>query len=234
MKKKIGISFTTTNFQNYINWFTREDLEGIELVVLSFEKNNVADISGCDGFILTGGIDIHPGFYGGTMHYNHLPDSFQTDRDNFEKDIYYHAKAHELPVLGICRGFQLINILEGGSLIQDLGEKGNAAHKKEIEDKEHDVEIEKDTLLYEIAFQTKGYVNSAHHQGLDQNNLSSELRANAYAKTGIAIVEGFEFKNRNTKPFLLGVQWHPERMRGKESNPLSQKIKERFLEEIRK
>jgi putative glutamine amidotransferase len=66
MKKKIGISFSKTNFSHYWEWFTSEDLkEEFELVELSFQKNNTADIHACHGFVLTGGIDIEPTLYGG-------------------------------------------------------------------------------------------------------------------------------------------------------------------------
>ena len=66
MKKKIGISYTKTNFLNYWNWFTPGDLKNdTELVELNFEKNNSEDIYQCDGFVLTGGVDTHPSFYNG-------------------------------------------------------------------------------------------------------------------------------------------------------------------------
>ena len=121
MKKKIGISFTRTNFQNYPAWFTKEDLgDDLELLVLSFEENNVADIYLCDGFVLTGGVDIDPTFYGGAAEYAERPEEFQTARDAFEATIYHYAQEKSLPVLGICRGLQLVNVLEGGTLVQDF------------------------------------------------------------------------------------------------------------------
>ena len=64
MKKRIGISYTETSFQHYWNWFTADDLhDDVELVELSFEKNNTEDIYRCNGFVLTGGIDVHPSLY---------------------------------------------------------------------------------------------------------------------------------------------------------------------------
>jgi putative glutamine amidotransferase len=66
MKKKIGISYTRSHFKNYWNWFTTNDLEDdIELIELNFEENNTNDIYKCDGFVLTGGVDVHPSFYNG-------------------------------------------------------------------------------------------------------------------------------------------------------------------------
>ena len=235
MKKKIGISLTSTNFQNYLNWFTQDDLnDDLELKVLSFLENNVADIETCSGFVLTGGIDIEPGLYGESSNYSNGPDVYQQDRDLFEEKIYRYAAAKSLPVIGICRGMQLINVLEGGKLIQDLGEQGNKVHRKIDIDKQHAVTIDENSLLFEIAGEKSGLVNSAHHQGVDKNVLSDQLQANAFSDNLVNIIEGLEFKDKTNKPFMVCVQWHPERIINKETNPLSQNIKERFLSEIRK
>ena len=151
MKKKIGISFTRALFQSYWNWFSPYDLQDdLELIELSFEKNNTKDIYQCEGFVLTGGVDVHPSFYNGEPVYNNSPGSFQPERDRFEEKIYRYSQLSRLPVLGICRGMQLINILQGGKLIQDL-DNGNARHKKEESDKEHTIVTESNTLLYKIA-----------------------------------------------------------------------------------
>jgi putative glutamine amidotransferase len=234
MKKKIGISYTRTNFHNYPAWFTQEDLgDDLELVILSFEENNVADIYKCDGFVLTGGVDIDPAFYGGKEIYIDRPVEFQTARDQFEATIYRYAQEKGLPVLGICRGLQLINVLEGGTLIQDLGHEGNALHKKETYDKQHAVNIIPGTLLHGIAGEKTGFVNSAHHQAIDAGTISDALLANAWSADNPEIVEGLEFKNKTGKPFMLCVQWHPERIPGKENNPLSQKIKEQFIAAVK-
>src|SRR5215212_595517 len=129
MKKRIGISYTKTNFQFYWNWFTKEDLgNDLELVELSFEKNNIEDISKCDGFVLTGGVDVDTELYNGAEEYAGKPGEFQTDRDLFEKKIFEYSQAHQLPLLGICRGLQLVNILQGGQLTEDIGE-ANTVHK---------------------------------------------------------------------------------------------------------
>src|SRR6476620_555348 len=130
MKKKIGISYTKTLFQNYWDWFTPEDLkEDLELIELSFEKNNIADIYKCDGFLLTGGVDVDPSFYNGKTVYENRPDAYQLNRDRFEESIYRYSQINTLPLLGICRGMQLVNVLQGGKLIQDLDNK-NERHKK--------------------------------------------------------------------------------------------------------
>lgn len=233
MKKKIGISYTQTNFQNYWNWFTPEELKDeIELVELSFEKNNIADIADCDGFILTGGIDIHYSFYDGLPSFPNN-NGFRMDRDFFEKRIFDHSQKHNLPLLGICRGLQLVNVLQGGKLIEDIGE-ANAKHRKEQDtDKQHTIRVAKNTLLSEITNAEIAEVNSAHHQAAKPGALGKNLVASAYSEND-AIIEGLEFNDKTGKAFMLCVQWHPERMKDRESNSFSIKLKERFLEEIKK
>lgn len=234
MKKKIGISYTEVNAPNYWNWFTSDDLgTDLELLELSFEKNNVEDIALCDGFVLTGGIDVEPSVFGGAQDYPHRPESFLPERDAFEKLIYAHAKEDKIPVLGICRGMQYINILEGGKVYDDIGENANAVHKKAAEDKVHQVRVVEDSLLSVITGQTEGSVNSAHHQAVHPDHLGDSLMVSAYSEAGDGIIEALEYKDKSNSGFMIGVQWHPERMKEKEHNPLSQKIKEQFIIEVR-
>ncbi|HMH34497.1 MAG TPA: gamma-glutamyl-gamma-aminobutyrate hydrolase family protein [Puia sp.] len=232
MKKKIGISFSKTNFQNYWNWFLDEAQDrSLELVELSFLKNNIDDIARCDGFILTGGVDIIPALYDGAATYENMEQVFQEDRDRFEEKIFRFAQANSLPLLGICRGLQLVNVLQGGRLIQDLG-AANSIHRKVGQvDKEHAVSVSPDSLLYEIIGAQSGGVNSAHHQSIDPDALGDNLRVNALSPDGV--VEGIEFDNRNGKSFMVCVQWHPERMKDKEKNPFSQRLRKNFLDAIK-
>jgi putative glutamine amidotransferase len=218
MKKKIGISYTRTHFDNYWNWITKEDMQDdLELVKLSFEENNTEDINN------------------GKPAYDNSPVNFQRERDVFEEKIYRYSQENKLPVLGICRGMQLVNVLEGGKLIQDL-DNGNERHRKEELDKEHGIAAEEGTLLYKIANTVKGIVNSAHHQAIDPNSIGNNLVVNAYdddETDGVNIIEGLEFKNKSDKAFMLCVQWHPERMKNKEANPFSENIKQQFLAAVR-
>jgi len=233
MKKKIGISYTRSHFKNYWNWFTIHDLENdIELVELNFEKNNTNDIYKCDGFVLTGGVDVHPSFYNGEKNYNNSPGSFEPERDVFEEKIYRYSQLNYLPVLAICRGMQLINVLQGGKLIQDL-DNGNARHKKEELDKEHTINTESNSLLHQIANSFSGKVNSAHHQAIDPDAIGDNLVVNAY-EDDEKIIEGLEFKDKTNTAFMLCVQWHPERMKGKEESPFSENLKKQFLSAVRK
>src|SRR4051812_40719078 len=204
MKKKIGISLTKTNFQNYWDWLTPGQLENnIELIELNFERNNPEDIYQCDGFVLTGGVDTHPSLYNGKTVYNNSPSAFQVERDVFEEKICRYSQLNKVPVLGICRGMQLINVLEGGKLIQDL-DNGNERHRKEESDKVHSIIAEDNSLLHNVSGSLTGRVNSAHHQAIDPDGIGDNLMPNAYDDDE-KIIEGLEFKNKAGKAFMLCV-----------------------------
>lgn len=230
--KRIGISFTETNFSNYLNWLTPEDMgDDIEIVELSFMRNNTHDIHRCDAFIISGGVDIHPDYYGGSHIYENMPAEFSIARDRFEELIYRHACDHRLPVLGICRGLQLINTLEGGKLIQDMGEESNRVHRKDAADKQHALIVREGSLLSRIAGVDRGEVNSAHHQCIDPEALAETLVVTGSAPDGT--IEAVEYADTRNRGFMLCVQWHPERMADREFNPLSSNIKRSFLQQVR-
>jgi putative glutamine amidotransferase len=234
MKKKLGISYCENNFQNYWNWFTAEDLEKVELLELSFQKDNVQDIQSCDGFILTGGVDVDPALYGESRDYPNAPTEFRPERDRFEEKIFRHAQENKLPLLGICRGMQLVNVLQGGKLVQDLGEKPNRVHRKKEIDKQHEIRIEKQSLMFQITRLAIAKVNSAHHQAVRTDAIGNNLKINAWSESEDSAPEGLEYENKTGQGFMLCVQWHPERMLDKEHNPASATIKEFFLNEITK
>ena len=130
--------------------------------------------------------------------------------------------------MGICRGLQVLNVYFGGSLIIDIPADLDTIVKHQMtnyEDCFHDVSLVKGTLLEEISGINHGITNCNHHQGIDV--LSDNFVAMAYTNDGL--VEAIGYTNNDNKPFLLGVQWHPERM--DYSNPLSGPIAVRFLQE---
>ena len=229
MRKKIGIT-NTSKVERYAMWFTSTDLDDdIEIKIIT---NGSDDYKECSGILLTGGIDVHPEMYDGEEDYPNA-DIHDKDRDEFEQEAYEYAKKNRIPILGICRGLQLVNVVEGGTLIQDLG-NGNDVHKKGEEDKIHPVVISQGSLLAEIVGKSQGNVNSAHHQAADPAAIGRQLTVNAVTEAGgIGVVEGLEFKDRRDKGFMLCVQWHPERMQDKEESPFSKNIKEAFLRAVR-
>jgi putative glutamine amidotransferase len=136
-------------------------------------------------------------------------------------------KKKKIPVLAVCRGMQLVNIALGGDLIQDIEESGKLDHRRHGEvDGVHEINVMKDSLLFSITGKEKGAINSAHHQALGK--IGSELMVTAVSGDGIP--EAAEWKNKEGKPFLLCVQWHPERLAQTEKdNPFTKNIREQFL-----
>lgn len=229
----IGITYTgnAAKQQFYINYIQQNN-KNINVITLNAEENNLHDLDKCNGVVLSGGVDMHPDFFGGNAHYPNAPAEFDKARDLFELAIFEKAKT-TMPVLGICRGLQLINVALGGTLIYDLGSL-NELHTAEdsfVADKIHDVVVEKDSLLYNIAQATHGNVTSAHHQAIDV--LGNNLKANAFSYHE-NIIEGIEWEDATNKPFMLAVQWHPERMFriGEGNSGLSLKIRDAFVNAI--
>lgn len=160
-----------------------------------------------DGLILTGGADIHPSFYGQIL----LEQCGETDeeRDRFEVELVHAARSRDLPLLGICRGLQVLNVALGGSLYQDLSYRNETdpVHQSPRERREelaHEVTIVGGSRLAEILGVRQLNVTSTHHQII--RNLAPDLTVNAIAPDGV--IEGVEGPGR----FLLAVHWHPERM----------------------
>ncbi len=221
---KIGITYSETNYKNYPKWF--EDEVDVEIVDLSFERFNFEEASTCDGILFSGGVDTHPKFYlkDASENYPNAPKEFILSRDEFELKVMEIAFDKKIPVLGICRGLQLINVFLGGKLILDVGIEGFKIHQKEQGiDKKHLVKIEKGTRIEKITGIKEGFTNSAHHQAIEI--LGKGLFASAYSADGI--IEAIELENPESH-FMLAVQWHPERMENMES-PLSLNIKKAFL-----
>jgi putative glutamine amidotransferase len=242
---KIGLTDTGTEWkhQNYVRWIRGGDggaMDGagaggtVEVIRLSAALGNLNEAVGCDGLVLSGGIDIDPSLYGGAPEYKRSPSSgWEKDRDLFEQAVLRMAWERELPVLGVCRGMQLINVTLGGSLVQDLGIVGDGMHEANAGiDKQHGVRIEAGSLLAEVTGHSSGEVNSAHHQAI--GFLGEGLRVNCYAEDGT--IEGIEWAEPAGRPFLLAVQWHPERMlaNGLEDEFLYRAIEDRFVGEVRR
>lgn len=165
-----------------------------------------ADLS-FDGLLLTGGGDVSPDRYGQENRDCLLVDP---DRDRAEFALAAAYLAAGKPILGICRGMQVLNVALGGTLIQDLGEERNAFHRRLEADKVHPVLAREDSLLHAL-YGSVFPVNSAHHQAADRPGRGVVLSARS--ESGVA--EALELPNAP----VLGVQFHPERMTGDHLRP---------------
>jgi putative glutamine amidotransferase len=227
----IGVSFSETKYLNYPKWIKGNNPE-INILELSWEKQNLQDIEKCQGLLLTGGIDIDPYFYPPqSAEYAHGPKQFNRVRDYFEINLFLLAQEKKIPVLGICRGLQLVNVALGGSLFSDLETEGKQNHRNMNGiDHTHSIYIHQKTLLADIAGTTEGIVNSAHHQSI--NRLADSLQVNCFSEE--EIIEGIEWKNKSNVSPLLCVQWHPERWVHKNADPFAKHIREWFVNEAQK
>ena len=160
-----------------------------------------------DGIIFTGGEDISPLLFGENPIKE--VDTICYDRDKIELELFKRAYNRGMPILGICRGLQLINVALGGTLYQDINRQlpNSLGHIStyNIEGGYHSIDIIDDTILYDILGKEKINVNSQHHQSVKE--LGKNLRVNALSSDGV--IEGIETTTGN---FVLGVQFHPEAM----------------------
>ena len=224
----IGIT-DCSKWKNYHDWLASAT---VEVIKLSPKENNLSDLEKCDGIVLSGGEDVHPKYYGKPSlmkKKKELKLEVNEVRDKFELKVIDKAVKSKKPILGICRGLQIANVYFKGTLIPDMS-KGEVRHSKnEGYDQMHAVQIEKNSCLNGIISTESGITNSAHHQAADK--IGKQLTVTARAEDGT--VEALEWKNPKEKPFLLLVQWHPERMKEQE-NGLAKNLREKFLEEVKR
>lgn len=159
-----------------------------------------------DGLMITGGaFDVSPQLYGAANTHDTVVTKDR--RTQFEFAITRGAIARGIPILGICGGEQLLNVVLGGTLIQHIPDSiaGALEHeqKNSRDEPGHEVRVAKDSLLYRIVGADSMQVNSAHHQAIATPAPGSIV--NATAPDGV--IEGIELPSH---PFCLGVQWHPE------------------------
>jgi len=163
-----------------------------------------------DGILLSGGLDIHSKYYGQEPHPALDPSDMGMDRT--ETTLLPWALEDDLPILGICRGEQVLNVVMGGTLIQDIYTQYTTtidhreSYKRRIRDfLAHDIVIEEGSRLRELVGQDRVWVNTSHHQSVDR--VAPGLIATAWAPDGI--VEAVESRDHR---FVIAVQCHPEEM----------------------
>jgi putative glutamine amidotransferase len=165
-------------------------------------------LDGCDGLLLTGGEDVHPSWYGAAPSPLLIPPS--RERDLFELALFAVARQRQLPILGICRGIQLINVALGGTLFQDLPSEhpGTVDHSPVggRDSRSHPVRFQPGSRVAGALQTTSVTVNSVHHQAI--KDLAPGLVASGW--TGDGLIEAVE--SSPGASWILAVQWHPEEM----------------------
>ena len=190
---------------------------GGEPILLSLAHPEALEeqLPGLNGFVLPGSpADVEPAEYGSVNHGKST--TADLPRELADRALLSHAFETHKPVLAICYGCQLLNVLLGGTLFQDLrSETGTTVphRKKDVvpelpDDPQHEVRITADSQLAKFAGSTQAVVNSSHHQSIARPG--RQLRITAQASDGI--VECVEWTGDAN--WVIGVQWHPERMRG--------------------
>ena len=225
----IGVTDTMTSedkYQHYIAWLNMSGTP-FEYRRLSYTSDNIKEFDRCNALLLTGGNDVDPALYSGLTGSPKIQ-GVDPKRDSFERKLLDSAIKRNLPILGICRGLQLVNVHFGGTLIPDLEEAGLTAHRStSYGEIKHEIFIEKDAGLREIVGCTGCMVNSFHHQAVGM--VGNGLRVVARASDGV--VEAMEFDGGAGDQYFYTLQWHPERMR-RENNPCSKNILTSFINKV--
>jgi len=186
-----------------------EALRSVGLEPRPISPQDPAVLDGLDGLLVSGGEDLDPAMYGQPRH--PLTQDPNSARDAMEKRLLEEALQRDLPVLCICRGCQLFNVIHGGTLVQHL-ERNDVHQVRPLTEAEralpvHPVRVDPGTKLAAILGDLEHGVNSRHHQGVDA--LGAGLVVSARAPDGT--VEGLERPDRR---FAVAVQWHPENSAG--------------------
>ena len=208
---------------NYIKW-----IEGKNVIILDAYtiKNTDSILKLADGIILTGGEDINPLEYNDTINLKVCGD-INYERDTLERKIFDFALKNKIPLIGVCRGMQMMNVASGGSLYGDIPtEIGTIVIHRNNGQVNHEIVIcDTSSLIFPIGTDTI-MVNSLHHQGL--KIMPNHLRVIARSFDGLpeAVV-----MDTSIHPFMIAVQFHPERL-GK-NNIIHQTIKNSFYKKIK-
>ncbi len=239
----IGITYGTvqTKFlkwgidinKDYIKAMQDHKVNVLRIFVTDSPKEIYTKCAKAQGFIIPGGFDVHPSRYG-EEEYKYL-ENVDKKLDELEFLVLAYAQKHTMPVLGICRGCQILNVFYGGSLYQDMPTQfksgTNVIHRKSLNlyvyshamPCYHEIIISENSRLGTILASDTISVNSYHHQAVKR--LAQGFIVNARSQDGS--VEGIEFTG---KTFIMGTQFHPEMMR--EENPVFDNLFKEFVKEV--
>lgn len=225
-KRRVVIGVSRLS-ENYANWLNRLH-SGLE--ILDFYTLEAVDVAAgfqsIHGLLLTGGGDIDPALYGRQEDLVYC-NGLDARRDRLEYGLIGLAFEFSIPILGICRGQQILNVFKKGSLYADIPTfvKNHIMHAGEQGDVHHAISIDRSSMLYSLTRTNGDTVNSSHHQAV--NMIGEGFRASAFSSDGI--IEAIEHTSAD-KSFCVAVQWHPERMEFE--NPLSRLVGKGFIEAV--
>ncbi len=191
---KIAILGKEKDVLNYVSYVRSAGIQ-------PFVTQNPEELCACDALLLPGGGDITPAFFGET---NHGSRNIDTQLDIRQMQAFSLAVKSGVPVLGVCKGLQIINVALGGTILQDLPLPSLERHQYETKDKYHSTVIRPGSWLHRL-YGEEAVVNSAHHQAL--GNLGRGLVAVQHCQEDNCI----EAVSHESLP-IIGVQWHPERI----------------------
>lgn len=200
IRKRVGVTYRNdAKLEPY-----EQALEAVGIEPVPIHAEDVPSLEGLDGLLLTGGTDLNPQLYGQGRHEaGDVPDDA---RDAMEQNLLSAALGRDLPVLAICRGMQLFNVVHGGTLNQDIG-----GHKHPGVSEAHGIEVAPKTRLADAIGGGSHLVNSRHHQVVDK--VGHGLRVVAKSEDGYA-----EALERPDRRFAVAVQWHPEDLVGSQDD----------------
>ncbi len=208
----IGVTDNRVNEEKYLLYeeWLRAERSDAEIIRLTPHDGNGSSLGRCDALVLTGGGDVDPRMYGGSGNRQTLHE-ISVDRDRFEAEIVKRSLDAGIPILGICRGMHLVNVVLGGTLITDLEEAGHPPHRTVNGVKcRHEVRLEPGSALARHLAVDRGWVTSSHHQAVDRIGAGMTLTA----RSEDGVVEALELAGPNGSLRAILVQWHPERMSG--------------------
>lgn len=217
MKKIIGLTCKEERDIDYPSQAVNEDYidavmkaGGVPILLPICDEEMIdAQLNCIDGLIVCGGIDINPLFYHENCQFEQSESSFR--RDSYELKLIQKCAQKKIPILGICRGQQMINIAFKGTLYQDNKMLSPSVMQHQQQERKeypiHSIQIEKDSFLYPLLGESY-YVNSLHHQSIHQ--LAAGFRV--IAKADDQIIEAIQHNKFN----IWGVQFHPEMMHNRD------------------
>ncbi len=205
---------------NYIKWIEDENIIILDAYTI---ENTDSILALADGIILTGGEDINPLLYNNTSNLA-MCEPINYRRDSLEQKLFDFAFRHQIPLIGVCRGMQMMNVTTGGSLYGDLpSEIGTTVLHRNNGEVIHDIVVTDTCSLIFPLGQDTFIVNSWHHQGLKDVSAYLKVVAESYDGLAEAVVMDKAFH-----PFMIAVQFHPERL--KEKNPIHIQMRKSFYE----